>query len=170
VTVRCLPVRVRRSWTGRSLVWVLASGLVASAIPVSADTPMTTSKGGPRIVDRNAVVTRLVESAKTREARVLLFQKALDAPEVKERAKSMGLDASRVRAAIPHLTDKDLAELADRASRAKDVTAGHGSHGSDSGTIILGVALLVAALVVVAVLAGESGCGDYYYEEDCCCW
>jgi len=169
VTVRCLPARIRRSWTGHGLVWAVVSGLVASAVPVSADTKASTSNGGPRIVDRNTVVTRLIENARTREARVQLFQSALDAPEVKERAKSMGLDAARVRSTIPHLTDKDLADLADRAARVKDVTAGHRHHGSDSGTIILGVALLVAAVVIVAALASESSCGDDYYDE-CCCY
>ena len=152
------------------MVFALVSGLVTMAVPVSADNPQTTSGGGPRMVDRQFALTRLLDAAKTREERVALFQRALDAPEVKDRARAMGLDAGRVRAAIPHLSDKDLADLADRASRAKDVKAGHSSHGSDSGVIILGVALLIAAIVVVAVLADETGCGDYYYEDDCCCW
>ena len=99
-----------------------------------------------------------------------LFQKALEAPEVKDRARGMGLRADRVSAAIPHLSDKELADLADRAAKVKDVKAGHASQGPDTGLIILGTALLIAAIVTIAVLAEEGGCGDYYYEDDCCCW
>lgn len=165
MTVTCLPARLCRSWAGRGLVWALSLGLIASAVPVSADSPQATSKGGPRIVDRATVLARLVESAQTREARVKLFQDALDAPAVKQRAQAMGVDAGRIRSAIPHLSDKDLADLAARASKAQDITAGYGG-GPESTLVILGVVLVVVGAVILVALAEEDEyCDDYY--DDC---
>ena len=55
----------------------------------------------------------------------------------------MGADPDRLRAAVPHLTDRELADLSARAAQVKDVAAGH--HGGGDGALILiGVLLLVA--------------------------
>jgi hypothetical protein len=74
----------------------------------------------------------------------------------------MGVSAEKLAAAVPHLSDKELQDLSQRASRSKDVVAGHGG---DSAIIILGVVLLLAGIAVL-VAVGDDG----YYYDDCYCY
>ena len=53
-----------------------------------------------------------------------LFQAALDLPEMRNQARHAGVDTVRLKAAIPHLTDAELADIARRADGLADVTAG----------------------------------------------
>ena len=77
-------------------------------------------------MDQGQVARRLLESARTRDERVALFQAALGTEEARQQARSMGADPDRLRAAVPHLSDRELADLASRAALVKqDVAAGH---------------------------------------------
>ncbi len=77
-------------------------------------------------MDQSQVARRLLESARTRDERVTLFQAALGTEEARQKARSMGADPDRLRAAVPHLSDRELADLASRAALVKqDVAAGH---------------------------------------------
>ena len=78
----------------------------------------------------------------------------------------MGADPDRLRAAVPHLSDRELAELSARATQVKDVAAGHG--GGDEGLVLLGVLLLVAGIVVLAAVAEDHYDDDYW--DDCWCY
>ena len=86
----------------------------------------------------------------TREERVKLFQDALATREAREKARAMGEDPDRLRAAVPHLTDRELADLSARAAQVKDVAAGHG--GTDGALVLLGVLLLVAGIAVLVAV------------------
>ncbi len=92
-----------------------------------------------------------------------LFQDALARPEVQKQARSMGFSPDRLRAAVPHLSDRELADLSARAGRAKDVVAGHSS---DDGLVILGLVLLLAGLAVLLAVSSDSG----YYDDGCYCY
>ena len=78
----------------------------------------------------------------------------------------MGADPDRLRAAVPHLTDRELADLSARAARVKDVAAGHG--GSDGALILLGVLLLVAGIAVLVAVSDDYYDDDYW--DDCWCY
>ncbi len=106
---------------------------------------------------------RLLESARTREQRVKLFQDALATPEARRQALARGVDPDRLRAAVPHLTDRELADLSARALQVKDVAAGH--HHDDEGLIVLGVLLLVAGIAVLVATTH-----DHWGYDDCGCW
>jgi hypothetical protein len=110
------------------------------------------------LVDQGQVARRLLERAKTRDERVQLFQEALGTPEARQKARAMGVDPERLRAAVPHLTDRELADLSARAAQVKDVAAGHG--GGSGAVVLLGILLLVAGLAVLLAV------GDDYYEDD----
>jgi len=158
-------VLARTTW-GRALAVWLSVGLSQVAVPAAA--PAAPGPGLPagHLVDQSQVARRLLERAKTRDERVKLFQEALATPEARQKARSMGADPDRLRAAVPHLTDRELADLSARAAQVKDVAAGHG--GGDGALILLGVLLLVAGIAVL-VAVGD----DYYHDEywdDCWCY
>ncbi len=156
----------RTTW-GRALaVWV-SVGLTQAAMPASTPAAPAPGLANGHLVDQGQVTRRLLERAKTRDERVKLFQEALATPEARQKARSLGADPERLRAAVPHLTDRELADLSARAAQVKDVAAGHG--GGDTALIMLGV-LLVVAGVAVLIAVGEDHHYDDYYWDDCWCY
>jgi hypothetical protein len=148
---------------GRTLAVALSIALTNLAVPIA--------QAAPHLVSPSDMTARLIEQAHSRQERVELFQKALAVPEVREKAKAMGVDAERLSRAVPHLSDKELADLAQRATRAQDLAAGHRGHGGGEATlVILGVALLVAGIIILAAVLDEYDYYDEYYWDDCDCW
>jgi hypothetical protein len=139
-----------RTWHFRS------TALILSAILSSAATPIVAFADDAHLVPQKDVVQRLVDTETTRAGRVALFEKALSTPEAEARARSLGFEPARLRAVVPQLSDAELKDLADRAARAKDPTAGYYRH--DDGMILLGV-VLVLLLVVLIVVASQN---SYY--------
>lgn len=144
-----------RTRLGRTLAAALSLALSPVSLPAAT--------AAEHLVDAGTLVTRLTQSAKTREETITLFQNALGRPEVRQQARSMGVSADKLAKALPHLSDAELTDLAARAAHVSDVAAGH--HSND-GMAILGLVLLVAA-VVVLLAAGSYG--DGYY-DDCFCY
>ncbi len=140
-----------------------AAAVAVSLALVHATTPI--AQAAPHLVKPNQMTASLVEQAQSRQEKIELFQRALAAPEVQKQAQSMGLSTEKLSRAIPHLSDKELADLATRATRVSDVAAGHRHHHGNDGLVILGVALLVAAIVIIAAVADDS---DWDYDDDCC--
>jgi hypothetical protein len=144
---------IARTTLGRALALSLSFAVSQVAAPVA-------EAASSHLVDSNQVVDRLLAGAKSREAKIALFQKALSTPEAARQARLMGTSAEKIAAAVPHLSDKELADLSARAAKSKDVVAGHG----DSAIIILGVVLLLAGIAVLVAVGN-----DYYY-DDCYCY
>lgn len=151
---------IARTTLGRTLAVVLSLALSHATVPAAqAAVPATPQ----HLVDSKQVVARLLEGAQSREERVRLVQEALATPEAQRQATGLGLDAGKLRAAVPHLSDKELQDVIQRAARAKDVAAGHSS--GDDGLVILALVLLLAGLALLAAV------GDYNtYEDDCYCY
>jgi hypothetical protein len=143
-----------RTWLGRTLAAALSLAVSQVSLPAAL--------AGEHLVDSGTLARRLLESARTRQEQVALFQKALGQPEVRQRALSMGVSADKIARAIPHLTDAELADLSARAANVKDVSAGHSSN---DGMAIIGLMLLLAAVVVLVAVAYD----DYYYDP-CYCY
>jgi len=157
-------VFVRTTW-GRALAVWLSVGLSQVAVPAVAPAAPAPGLSSGHLVDQGQVARRLLERAKTRDERVKLFQEALATPEARQKARAMGADPDRLRAAVPHLTDRELADLSARAAQVKDVAAGH--HGN--GAVVMLAVLLLVAGIVVLVAVGD----DYYHDEywdDCWCY
>lgn len=146
-----------RTPLGRGIAIALSLALSQIATPVA-------QAATPHLVDQQAVVARLLDSAGTREAKVQLFREALATPEAQKQARAMGYDPAKLQAAVPHLSDKELADLERRAANVKDVAAGH--HGGSDGIVILGVILLLAGIAVLVAVS------DNYYDDynDCYCY
>ena len=156
----------RTTW-GRALAVWLSVGLSQVAVPAVAPAAPAPGLTDGHLVDQSQVARRLLERAKTRQEKVRLFQDALATREAREKARAMGADPDRLRAAVPHLTDRELADLSARATQVKDVAAGHG--GGDGALIMLGILLVVAGIAVL-VAVGDDYSDDDYYWDDCWCY
>ena len=141
---------------GPGLAGALALALSLAGAPV-------TWAATPHLVAPDQIGTRLDEEAAARAARVQEVQQALDTPEARRQAGVLRLNLGKLRSAVPHLSDSELADLSQRARNATDVAAGH----ADEGLVILAVALLVAGVVVLAAVSDPYD--DYYY-DDCYCY
>jgi hypothetical protein len=157
---------VIRTTLGRTLAVSLSIAVSQVAAPLAqaadlAPAPDLAAPSSPsRLVDSGVIAARLLARAQSRDEKVKLFQDALARPAVQQQARSMGLSADRLRAAVPHLSDKELADLESRAARAKDVVAGHSSN---DGLVIVGLVLLLAGLAVLAAVADDGYDDDYCY-------
>jgi hypothetical protein len=158
-------VFTRTTW-GRALAVWLSVGLSQVALPAVAPAAPVPGLSDGHLVDRGQVARRLLERAKTRDERVKLFQEALGTPEARQKARAMGVDPERLRAAVPHLTDRELADLSARAAQVKDVAAGHG--GGSGAVVLLGILLLVAGLAVLLAVGDDYYDDDYW--DDCWCY
>ncbi len=157
-------MNARTRW-GRALAAWMSIGVSQLAVPVVQAAPLPADR---HAVDQSQVARRLLESARTREERVSLFQAALGTQEAREKARSLGADPDRLRAAVPHLSDRELADLATRASLVKqDVAAGHHRSGPEAGLIVLGVLLVVTGIAVLIAVAGDSEWDDDWDDCDC---
>ena len=130
---------------------VLSFSLVAMGAP--------RAQAAPHVVGQEQIAERLLAAAETREARVRLFGDALAAEGAQKQARAMGLDPVRLRTTVPHLSDKELADLSARALKVKDVRAGHGG----DGLAILGIMLLIAGVAVLIAAADDGSYDDYCY-------
>jgi hypothetical protein len=156
-----------RTTSGRALAVWLSVGLLHAAAPAAAPAAPAPGPTTGHLVDQGEVARRLLERAKTRDERVKLFQEALATPEARQKARSLGADPDRLRAAVPHLTDRELADLSARAAQVKDVAAGHG--GGDGALIMLGVLLVVAGVAVLIAVEDHHHYDDEYW-DDCWCY
>jgi hypothetical protein len=111
-----------------------------------------------------AVDAKLEAAARLRAERVSSVQAVLRSDEAQKEAQRRGLRTETLAARVATLSDAELADLAQRSARVKDVVAGHST--DDSALVIVGVVLLVAGLVVLAAV----GDWDDYYEDDCYCY
>jgi hypothetical protein len=152
---------IARTTLGR----VLAVSLSIALSQIAA--PLVQAAESGHIVAPGTIAARLVAQARSRDEKVRLFQDALAKPEVQKQARSMGLSPDRLRAAVPHLSDKELQDLSARASRTNDVVAGHSTN---DGLAILGLVLLLAGLAVLVAVASDDYYDDGYYDDDCYCY
>jgi hypothetical protein len=140
----------------------LLSRVLAAALCLSlSGLGVPRARAAAHVVAPEQIAKQLLEAAQTREAKLRLFDEALATPEAQRQARAMGVDPARLRAAVPHLSDRELAELQARALRVKDVRAGHGS----DGLVILALMLLIAGVAVLLAVAN-----DHYYDDYCYCY
>jgi hypothetical protein len=155
---------IARSIFGRALAVALSLALSQLAVPIvqAAARQAAPTQAAVHLVAGAELQARLADAAAARAAQVRVVQSVLDSPEARRQAGVLGVDAGRLRAAVPHLSEAELADLASRAAQVKDVAAGHQTH---DGLAIVGIVLLLAGLVV---LAAVSGYDDSY--DDCGCY
>lgn len=148
---------IARTALGRTLAVCLSLAVTQAAAPVAhADSSHLVATGD--------VAARLASRAAERADQVRAVQAALETDEARHQAGLLGASLPKLRAAVPHLSDRELGDLSARAVGLKDVAAGHRHH-HDEGLVILGIVLVVAAAVVLIAAAGDES-----YYDDCGCY
>jgi len=145
---------IARTALGRSVAVFLSLALSQIAAPIA--------HADGHLVAPDDVATRLAARAAEREAQIRAVQSALDTAEARRQAGLLGASLPKLRAAVPHLSDQELADLSSRAAGLKDVAAGHHHH--DDEMIILAIVLIIAATAII-IAASHDG-----YYDDCGCY
>jgi hypothetical protein len=109
------------------------------------------------------IATRIAEREAERLRQVQAVQTVLDSDVARSQAGAMGLNLGKLRAAVPHLSDAELADISARAAMVKDVAAGHHHH-HDDGLIIVAVILVLVGIALLVAFA------DNGYYDDCGCY
>ena len=101
------------------------------------------------LVTRETAQSRLVTAASERRQAVEVLDRALATPEAARAASSLGADLAAVRAAVPALSDAELADLSQRAAALEaDPVAG-----LDSDIKLLLMIFLIVAIVILVLQA-----------------
>jgi hypothetical protein len=101
------------------------------------------------LVTPEAARDRVLDAAAQREQSLGALDSVLSTPAAAGAAASMGADASRLRAALPTLSDAEIADLATRANALQaDPVAG-----LDSDIRTLLVIFLIVAIVILVLQA-----------------
>ena len=127
-------------------IWQSGRTLIASLLALFFFVPAN-------VVAQNHVVSpadlqkEAVTASQVRQQNLEAVQKFLFNPTGEKAMKSAGIDPQQVKAAVPTLSDQELAQLAARANKAQaDFAAGDLSQRE-----ILWIILAVAALVLIIV-------------------
>ncbi len=143
-----------RTVVGRTLAVLLSLGLSQVVAPAAyADGHLLPTDQASAVV---------ADHAAARAARVEAVQAVLNTEEARREAGVLGASLPKLRAAVPHLSDVELADLSARAAKVGDIRAGHHD---DDALVILAIVLVVAG-VALLVAAGDNG----YYDDGCGCY
>lgn len=101
------------------------------------------------LVSREAAREQVLDAATQRARSLATLDAALSTPEAAEAASSLGSDTRQLRAALPTLSDAEIADLASRAEalRADPVA------GLDSDIRTLLIIFLIVAIVILVLQA-----------------
>jgi hypothetical protein len=104
---------------------------------------------GDHLVSSEAAREQVLDAAAQRTRSLATLDAALSTPEAVEAAAGLGADARQLRAALPTLSD---AEIADLASRAEALTADPVA-GLDQDIRTLLIIFLIVAIVILVLQA-----------------
>jgi hypothetical protein len=101
------------------------------------------------VVSQSEVHEQVLAASQTRQHNQDTVTQFLSSPEAAKAVSAAGMDPARVRAAVPALSDEELAQIASRTEKAQaDFAAG--TIGTRDLLLIL-VAIAVLILIIVAV-------------------
>jgi hypothetical protein len=104
---------------------------------------------GDHVVSTETAQQRLLEAAADRERSLATLERALSSPEAARAAATVGADTNALRAALPTLSDAEIADLALRAAALDtDPVAG-----LDQDIRTLLIIFLIVAIVILVLQA-----------------
>jgi hypothetical protein len=149
---------IARTPLGRTLAVVL------SAVLSQIYAPAARAAEG-HLVPPAQVASRLADREAERLQQIQTVQSVLDGDLARSQAAAMGLSIGKLRSAVPHLSDAELADIYARAAHVKDIAAGHHHHHDDS-LLIVGIILLILGIALIVAFADHHGyydCGGGCY-------
>ena len=125
--------------------------VVLAAAAAFLSLPADYAAAGEHMVTPDAVQSRLSEAAAQRAQNVATVQEVLSTPIAVEAAAILGADLSRVRAGEGQLSDRELSDLASRASALQgDPVAG--ALNSNQRMLVTIALVLIVIILVLAIL------------------
>lgn len=101
------------------------------------------------VVSPAEVQQQVRAASQTRQQNEETVRQFVSSPQAEKAIKSAGMDPARVKAAVPTLSDQELAKIASRAEKAQaDFAAGRIG---DRDLLLILVAVAVIILIIVAV-------------------
>jgi len=130
---------VSSKWIRKFCVSVLVI-VVAMPVALMAETP--------HVVSRDDLQKQAASVTQTRQQHVEEIRGFLSSPVAEQAMRKAHVDSGRVKAAVPNLSDDELAQLAARADKAQnDFAAGYLST-RDIALIVLAVVVLILIVVI----------------------
>jgi hypothetical protein len=124
----------------KTLTFLSMAAVLAAAVP---------SPGADHLVSSQTAEARLLEAAAARRGHLEAVEGALASPSAVAAAAAVGADLGRLRAALPTLSDAELAELGVRAAALQaDPVAS-----LDSDIKLLLMIFLIVAIVILVLQA-----------------
>ena len=96
------------------------------------------------IVSSSALQQRVENSSADRQQNIAAINRLLSTPQAEKVMRDRHIDAEQVRSAVPTLSDRELANLSARASKAQ--------HDFDAGLLGVGLLTLIILLIIVIIV------------------
>lgn len=133
-------------------VAVLTRALVPAALVVTLAWPAGTfaQAGATQTSDKDHVVSsdalqqQVENSSADRQNHIDTINRLLSTPQAEQVMRDHHFDAQQVRSAVPTLSDRELADLSARASKAQ--------HDFDAGILGVGLLSLIIILIIVIIV------------------
>ena len=133
-------------------VAVLTRALVPAALVVTVAWPASTfaqtaanqTADQDHIVSSDALQQQVENSTADRQNHIDTINRLLSTPQAEQVMHDHHFDAQQVRSAVPTLSDRELADLSARASKAQ--------HDFDAGVLGVGLLSLIIILIIVIIV------------------
>ncbi len=125
---------------------VPATLVITLAWPAStfAQAPETRPADQDHIVSTDVLQQEVENSSADRQKNIDTINELLSTPQAEQAMRDHHIDAKQVRDAVPTLSEKELAELSARASKAQ--------HDFDAGLLGVGLLTLIVLLIIVIIV------------------
>ena len=132
----------------RAIIPAVLIVLLATPADSFAQAAETQPADQDHVVSSQALQQQVESTAADRQKNIDTINQLLSTPEAQKAMHDSNIDATQVRTAVPTLSDKELTELATRASHAQqDFAAGH--LGPSLFTLII---IVIVVIIVVAIV------------------
>lgn len=139
-----------KSFLAAIFIRALIPGALASALTypagVFAQEPAIPMASQDHIVTSQALQQQVENSSADRQKDIETINRLLSTPQAEKVMRDQHIDAQQVRSAVPTLSDRELADLSARASKAQ--------HDFDAGILGFGLLSLIIILIIVIIVVG----------------
>lgn len=128
----------------RTLIPAVLVTTLAWPADTFAQAATTESSDQDHIVSSDALQQQVENSSADRQKNIDTINQLLRMPQAEQVMRDRHIDAQQVRSAVPTLSDRELADLSARASKAQ--------HDFDAGILGVGLLSLIIILIIVIIV------------------
>jgi hypothetical protein len=134
--------------------------LIASLMAVTMLTSANPAPCTDHVVSRQLMGLRLAEASQQRAMDITTLRSFLSEPMARRAAAAVHLESDSVAARLSALTDRELRDLADRASRLQ--VDPHSGRSRAANAVLITLAVVGALFIILAIAIATSDSGPYY--------